>query len=109
MTSPYSTNFIRTDQGNGIKQGQSLKVTIDGADWAQSAIYKDGMPINTDFDDNRDGKVVCEFKLLNRIVDRSGAIRIQYVPYQTGEYVLKTRAWINNRMQGWDDKFVVVE
>ena len=99
----YNTNFTRGETGNTLKAGDTLRVTIEGADWAQCAIYEHGMPVTTDFDDNRDGKVECMLPTLKW----KGKIGV-YDTFPAGSYVLKTRAWINNRMQGWNDQFEIV-
>ena len=103
-TQPYSVNWVRDPQkGNSIKAGDTIVVSIAGADWAQVAVYESGLPIQTDFDDNRDGKVQCEIKTLKW----KGVVG-DYDKWPTGKYVLKTRAWINQRMQGWNDEFEVI-
>ena len=103
MATIYETNFSRGETGNVLKAGDTLTVKIEGASWAQCAIYENGMPITTDFDDNRDGKVECNLKTLKW----KGSIG-DYDTFPSGKYELKTRAWINNRMQGWNDIFEIV-
>lgn len=105
MANPYNVNWIQSPNGNAIKSGDTLKVTITGADHATVAIYENGLPINTDFDDNKDGKVVCEIKLLER---QSSQGNVSYVGYPKGTYVLKTSAWINGKTQMWKDEFFVI-
>ena len=101
----YSTNFFKTDDGNAIKSLDTLKVTVDDADHISGGIYKDGLPIQADFGYGEDGKATLEFKLAKRaIVD--GIWRT--VGLAPGEYTLKVRAYVDQRGQGWDDKFLIV-
>ena len=102
----YSVNFVKDPKkGNSIVAGDSVVVSIDDPEcqFAQIAVYVDGLPISTDFDDNKDGKVQCIIKTLKW----KGKIG-DYDKWEKGTYVLKTRAYINQRMQGWDDAFEVI-
>jgi len=99
----YNTNFIQKDDGNSINSGTTLEVKIDGADHVSGGIYKDGLPIMADFGYKEDdGNAYLRFKLQKRaIVDGEW----RSVGLALGTYTLKTRAWISNRGQGWDDEF----
>ena len=103
---PYSVNWTRDKtHGNSIQSGATLLVKVEGADHATIAVYQEGILVNVDFDDNKDGKVECQIKLIQRSVISGQVI---YSGFPKGKYHLKTRAWINSRGKGWDDEFQVI-
>ena len=104
----YNTNFVKSQTGNVIKSLDTLTVTVEGADHVSGGIYKDNLPIQIDFGfkDPDTGNAQLEFKLAKRaIVD--GIWRT--VGLAPGKYLLKTRAYIAGRGQGWEDLFDIVD
>lgn len=92
----YNTNFVKTKEGNGIKSGASLKITIDGASHVSGGIYKDDLPIQGGFEFGD----TIEFKLAKRVF-HEGVWRT--AGYAEGTYTLKIRIPGN----GWDDEFLI--
>lgn len=98
----YKVNWIQTPQGNGIQSGTVLKVDVEGASHISGGIYKDDLPMQAGFSFDPDP---LTFKLAKRaIVD--GEWRT--VGLALGTYVLKTRAFVDGKGQGWDDEFQIV-
>jgi hypothetical protein len=96
----YSANFHRSEAlaGNAITSGDTLKVHLSGAgSHATGAIYHEGFPIQIDFDDDKDGSIDLNFKLVERVAG-------QYQGIPKGTYVLKIRA---GNGQGIDDEFYI--
>ena len=92
----YDTNFVKTKEGNGIKSGETLKITIDGATHVSGGIYKDNLPIQAGFEFND----TIEFKLAKRVYHEG---QWKTAGYATGKYTLKIRT----PGQGWDDEFLI--
>ena len=97
----YKANWTQTRQGNGIQSGSVLEVDIQDASHISGGIYKDDLPIQAGF---AFGPEPLKFKLAKRArVD--GEWRT--VGLALGSYVLKVRAFVNGKGQGWDDEFLI--
>lgn len=98
----YKANWTKMSEGNGITSGSTLTVSVDNASHISGGIYKDNLPVQIGF---AFGPDPLTFKLSKRArVD--GEWRT--VGLALGKYVLKIRAYVNNRGQGWDDEFEIV-
>jgi hypothetical protein len=90
----YNTNFVKTKQGNGIKEGSVLQIKIDGAHFFSGAIYQNNFPViafQTIPGDN-------DTEILVKRKDKS----------LKGKAVLKVRAYDSQwRGAGWNDEFVI--
>jgi len=108
----YTTNFIKTKHGNGIKQGQELIIRIRNAEVVTGRIYdpKTNKTYQIDQshsnDEDKDAETT-NFTLKSRIHQR--AIAPDYF-LPIGEYFLLTWWWDNDTMRGgtYKDKFVIV-
>ena len=102
----YQTNFFKGENGNSIRSGDTLTITLEDVDHASGAIYENGLPIQADFDDDRDGTVVLSFRLLE-YQHINGVRRI--VGLEPGTYVLKVRGYKDGRGgNGIDDEFLII-
>ena len=98
----YKANWVKTPQGNGVKSGTILEVDIQGASHISGGIYKDDLPIQAGF---AFGPDPLKFKLAKRArVDG----KWRTVGLSLGSYVLKVRAFVDGRGQGWDDEFLII-
>ena len=97
----YKANWIKTQDGNGIKTGNTITVkvidaiTISGwiarKTWHGRKIMQIGQ-----------GKSLVSFKLKEKK-------RKKTIPYKTGTYILKISATAkNNKSNTWTDEFEVV-
>lgn len=90
----YNVNFVKTRDGNGIKEGSVMSIKIDGAYFFSGGIYQKGFPViafQTLPGDN-DAEILVKRK------DRS----------LKGKAVLKVRAYDERwRGAGWNDEFVI--
>ncbi len=94
MTSPYSVNWIKGNQGNGINSGETVIVKVDGADYLSGGIYKDNLPVLAFFE----MKDTAEIALI-----KGKTFFGRPKPLTKGTYTLKTRTATN----GWDDEFQI--
>ena len=107
----YSVNWVKDPQkGNSIVAGDTIVVSITpklptDQDFCTCAVYRDGFPITTNFDNMDEGKVQCVIKTLQ---PRNRHIYGDYENWPKGKYLLKSYAWIEGRMQYWKDEFEVI-
>ena len=86
-------NWIKTPNGNGIKEGDTLKVTAQGASHISGAIYRKGFPVLAIFGMGNSAKI----KVLRKGLSLKGPA------------VLKLRAFDSkHRGFGIDDAFIII-
>ena len=93
MTS-QSVNWYKGPMGNGIHQGETLQVKIEGAQYLSGGIYKDNLPVLAFFEMGETAKIAL-------IKGRTWLGRPKGL--SKGTYMLKTRTATN----GWDDEFEI--
>ena len=94
----YSVNWITTPNGNGIKAGDVIAVSVPEAKQAlYCIIYEDGFPKTVYWDGFNEGikDQVCHVKTIGLM---------------KGEYLLVTKALADNHSgyATWYDKFLIV-
>lgn len=89
----YSVNWKTTPAGNGIEQGKTIVVTVKGAQHVSGGVFLNNLPIIAGFGMGNTMKI----KLATRQYDLSGMV-----------LVLKTRAYKNGQIKGYDDAFIVM-
>lgn len=107
----YTTNFIKTVDGNGIPQGEELVIRIRGAEVVTGRLYdpKNNRTYQIDqshkLDEDNDAETT-NFTLKSKV--HPDAIAPDY-SLPIGEYVLLTWWWDNDTMRGgtYKDKFVI--
>ena len=86
-------NWIKTPQGNGIKQGDTLRISAPGASHISGAIYRNGFPVLAIFGMGSTAKIKVERKGINL----------------HGLATLKVRCFDKtNRGFGIDDAFIII-
>lgn len=108
----YTTNFIKTPLGNGIKYGNELIIRVRGAEVVTGRVYDSHT--NKTFqidqshtnDEDKDAETT-NFTLKSRLHPDAVAPNYYLPP---GKYVLLTWWWDNNTMRGgtYRDKFVII-
>ncbi len=91
----YSASFSTSGKGNSIKEGDILKIKVDGAYFFSGGIYQKGFPViafQTVPGDN-DAEILVKRKGLSL----------------RGKAVLKVRAYDEKwRGSGWNDEFEIL-
>lgn len=91
----YTASWIKTRDGNAIKEGSVLRVKVEGAHFFSGAVYQNGFPViafQTLPGDNDD-------EILIKRKDRS----------LKGKAILKVRAYDKLwKGSGWDDEFLII-
>lgn len=109
----YTTNFVKTKFGHGIKQGDELIIRVRGAEAVTGRVYDprtnktyqiDQSHIN---DEDKDVETT-NFTLKSRLHPKA-MVPDFFLP--VGEYVLLTWWWDNDTMRGgiYRDKFMIVD
>ncbi len=109
----YTTNFIKTKQGNGLLYGQELHIRISEADVVTAKLYD---PLNKRVysidqshanDEDKDVETI-HFTMKSRM-HPSAAKEIDNYQLPGGDYALLVWWWDNYTMRGgmYHDKFVV--
>lgn len=89
----FIINWIKTSNGNGIAEGDTLKVHAKGASHISGAIYKNGSPVLAIFGMGEHAKILVKRKGMNL----------------KGQCVLKLRAFDSkHRGFGIDDAFSII-
>ena len=86
-------NWIKTPNGNGIREGETLRINAKGASHISGAIYQKGFPVLAIFGMGENAKILVKRKGLNL----------------KGQAVLKLRASDSkHRGFGIDDAFNII-
>ena len=89
----FIVNWVKTPQGNGINEGDILKVHAAGASHISGAIYRKGFPVLAIFGNGENAKILIKRKGLSL----------------KGQAVLKLRAFdTKHRGFGVDDAFIIL-
>ena len=107
----YTTNFVKSPQGNGIRYGQELIVRINGAEVVTGRLYdprtKKTYQIDQShkFDEDNDAETT-NFTMKSRLHPDAESPDY-FLP--KGEYTLLSWYWDNDTMRGgsYRDKFVI--
>lgn len=89
----YSVNWTKTPAGNAIKEHETITVKVSNAEFVSGGVYMNNLPIIAGFGMGDTMKIKLSRKDMN---------------LEGFSLVLKTRAWVDNRSQGWDDQFLVI-
>lgn len=107
----YTTNFVKTLQGNGIPFGSELIVRVRDAEVVTGRLYslktKKTYQIDQSHAKDEDNDVeTTNFSMKSKIHARSEPPNYHLPP---GEYMLLTWWWDNDTMRGgtYKDKFVI--
>ena len=89
----YSVNWKNTPAGNGIAEGDTIIVTVKGAQHISGGVFFNDMPMIAGFAMGNTMKI----KLARKGWNLKGST-----------FVLKTRAYKKGQIIGYDDAFIVM-
>ena len=109
MTSLYSSNFIKTDKGNGVEQGQDVVIKIDGNPnyiIGQLFQYKLGRPRMIQIEQTGTMQNPEKDRVTFEMTQRK---RGKNLPMPTGKYRVVIYAYISGvGGKRWKDDFQVI-